>query len=720
MKNTTFKRLLIVLFTGSVWGFAQAAKPPEEHASDYYLHALILEKNGDLSKAAAEYEKALKLEPMSAYLHRSSASLALRMGELEKAAEEVDKAVALDPKDHDTRILAGEVYFTKGDVPEARAQLEQALRIQPDSEEALLNLAYVAGLKEPQKALDYYKKYLALHPGSPRLYERMALLYQELGNNKAAEESWKQVLAASDGSDSVKAQLSLGRIYEVKNDTATALQFYEEARRTDPHDLSLLLHLGQVYYKLSRSTEAISVFEQAYEIAPDNLAANFWLALLYEDSQNWPLAVEHMERVSQTISEPGILLRLSYYQAQAEDTKASLQTLEKLRSLDPDNPDYIYYVALGYEQAGQLRRAADTLKQFLKIKPNDAGAHFQLGTLLDRLGHFDEAVSHLLTAIELKPDYDMALNYLGYSWADRKIKLPDAEALILRAIRVDSSNAAYLDSLGWVYYQEARYAEADRVLSQADELVKDPLIAEHWGNALWKLDQKTKALELWVRSMQSGGESARLRKEIKEARKEVSAPEQGHIVLNLAHNVWAGVKDFSGLAKVTVEHGGHNAKFIIQIDYRRKELLRMEPLGPGFSGFLMLENGKWVNALMNSSAVDDDMHKAAIKIENILSGDFVEVFLDDPNLAMEISGATGRFSSGGLKLSMDMDYARVLGAEWPPIDDHHKADSMSLDKYEPLEHFFLPVELIYKSPDSDLKITISFGRLHANQSSSRP
>ena len=82
--------------------------------------------------------------------------------------------------------------------------------------------------------------------------------------------------------------------------------------------------------------------------------------------------------------------------------------------------------------------------------------------------------------LRLDPAYADALNYLAYLWANRGIRLDDALRHIQAALALDPDNAAYLDTLGWVYYQQGRYADALDLLLQADRLrPNDPEILGH-------------------------------------------------------------------------------------------------------------------------------------------------------------------------------------------------------------------------------------------------
>jgi tetratricopeptide (TPR) repeat protein len=103
----------------------------------------------------------------------------------------------------------------------------------------------------------------------------------------------------------------------------------------------------------------------------------------------------------------------------------------------------------------------------------------------------------------LDPDFDEALNHLGYMWAERGINLQIARDMIERAVKAEPENPAYLDSLGWVLFQLKKPAEALPPLQKAVELLKEPdaTVFDHLGDVLKALGRLPEAREAWQKSL---------------------------------------------------------------------------------------------------------------------------------------------------------------------------------------------------------------------------
>jgi Flp pilus assembly protein TadD len=117
--------------------------------------------------------------------------------------------------------------------------------------------------------------------------------------------------------------------------------------------------------------------------------------------------------------------------------------------------------------------------------------------LLERLGRSDEALAELRAIVADYPDDAIALNALGYTLADRGQNLREAQKLIKRALEIDPTNAAILDSMGWVLYRRGRGEEAANYLRRARVLSRDPEIAAHLSEVLLSIGERSEALEVF-------------------------------------------------------------------------------------------------------------------------------------------------------------------------------------------------------------------------------
>ncbi len=117
--------------------------------------------------------------------------------------------------------------------------------------------------------------------------------------------------------------------------------------------------------------------------------------------------------------------------------------------------------------------------------PGDADLIYEQAMMTEKVGKFDEMETLLRKVIEIKPDYHHAYNALGYSLAERNLRLPEAKQLIEQALKLAPGEPFIVDSLGWVEFRLGNLPEAAKLLRQAHTGRPDAEIAAHLGEVLW-------------------------------------------------------------------------------------------------------------------------------------------------------------------------------------------------------------------------------------------
>ena len=145
----------------------------------------------------------------------------------------------------------------------------------------------------------------------------------------------------------------------------------------------------------------------------------------------------------------------------------------------------------------QYRQAHELLAQALAKTPEDTDLLYEQSMVAEKLGLLDEMERLLRQVIQLKPDYHHAYNALGYSLADRNVRLPEARDLIRKAIEFAPSDPFIRDSLGWVEFRMGNTLEAVQIFEAAYKARPDAEIAAHFGEVLWSLGQRDRALAIW-------------------------------------------------------------------------------------------------------------------------------------------------------------------------------------------------------------------------------
>jgi len=134
--------------------------------------------------------------------------------------------------------------------------------------------------------------------------------------------------------------------------------------------------------------------------------------------------------------------------------------------------------------------------------PDDPDLLYELALAAEKLGRADEMEKILRRVIALQPDYQAAYNALGYSLADRNQRLPEARALIEKALTFAPNDPFILDSLAWVEFRSGNKLEAVRILRAAFAARPDAEIAAHLGEVLWAMNLREEANAAWAKGLE--------------------------------------------------------------------------------------------------------------------------------------------------------------------------------------------------------------------------
>ena len=573
---------LFVLFLSPVAAAPASGSADARSAQNEYLRGTLLERRGATTEALAAYEKALALDPGSAFIAGEAAELALDLEDLSRAEKWARRRLELAPGDPKSRLILGKVFWVRGDLAAAEAEISKALGASPSSEEALFALVELVAVHEPKKARDLLEKFLSSNPehASRALYELGRLDAQEERYPPAIEKLRRSI--AFDSSESGPARLALAQVYEILRDTPSAIAQYKRLLSDEPDDLELWAHIGELQTASGDLESARETFSGLKKAKPDDPAACAWLASDAEKAGDFVRAAAFLKDSAGLRDDPTLNLRLGYYLLQARGMKEAMQILTQARKRWPKDDRIAYYLALGCDDLGERRQALGLLREVLSVKPEDREARWQLATILEKTGDIAAAEIEFRRLLADTPEDAPTLNYLGYALADRGLKLEEAEILTRKALSLEPTNPAYRDSLGWVLFKMGRSTEAVRELSaSARALPDDEAVLEHLGSALHALGKDESAWRVWRLSQSLGSVKAGVKAEALE--KGLSQEARGERWRGHLEEVHGGLKRFSAICEVKGKIAGRAISQKALLSFKLPKELVFEILGPLFS-----------------------------------------------------------------------------------------------------------------------------------------
>jgi tetratricopeptide (TPR) repeat protein len=625
--------VLLALGLATAHAAPSSGSPASRQAQAEYLRGTLLERRGAYAEALSAYEKAMALDPSAAFIAGEAAELALQLEDRDRAEKWARKRLELAPSDAKSRVILARVLWTRGDTDGAEAEFETALKDDPASADTLFALTELVAGRDPKRARKLLEDFLARNP------EHAARALFELGRLDAQEEHYDAAIEKLkraielDDAESDPARLVLAQVYEVEHATAAAVDAYQRLLNDDPDDAELWGHVGELQASMGALEDARATFRKLKEKHPGSPAACAWLAADAEAAGDFARAAAELKDSAGLKDDPTLNLRLGYYQLQSGGMKEAMATLGDARRRWPKDDRIAYYLALGHDDLGEHAEAVKLLREVLTVKPDDRDARWQLATILEKMNKIDEAEPEFRRLIADKPDDAPALNYLGYSLADRGLKLDDALGLVQRALAIEPSNPAYRDSLGWALFKLGRSTEAATELTAAARaLPDDDSVWDHLGETRKALGQDEGAWRAWRLSQSFGGAKAGTKADA--LQKDLTAEAAGELWRAHLEAVHGGLTRYSAVCTLKGRVGGRTVERDAMLTFRAPKELTLEILGPLFAPVARArvdERGFSMDRFPVEGATDEQVRGAAegvlSMVDAVLAG---EPFLPGP------------------------------------------------------------------------------------------
>ena len=368
-----------------------------------------------------------------------------------------------------------------GDDAAASAAARRAATLRPDWDLAALLEAQIAQKRSPAAAAKVLGDFVARNPNSreARLnYARALVLDKRLPEARAQFEA---VLAASPGNTEVIYAVGL---------LAFQLKDYEVAEE----NMKRLLSLG---YR-------------------DADGARYLLGQIAEERKAWPQALQWYEGIAE--GEHFVAARMRAANAIAKQGRID-EARAFLRRVAAESPGDQAQLSVAEAQllreANRSQEAFQVLDEALKKDPDQPELLYDYALTAEKLERFDVLESNLRKLIEVRPDHAHAYNALGYSFAERNLRLPEARKLVERALELAPDDYFIIDSMGWVLYREGDLKGAAEQLRRAYSGRPDAEIGAHLGEVLWMLGERDEANRVWQESLKASPDNETLQKTIK-------------------------------------------------------------------------------------------------------------------------------------------------------------------------------------------------------------
>lgn len=460
-----------------------------------------------------------ELEPDSEMATQTLETLLLSTGRFIPAEPLLAKRLAAARTDGSLPAVYRKLQGLLSRVADRSAALDMLGRLaEPDAgvPEARLAVGAIAmAADRPQRALAEARAAMTLAPDDPEPVLAAARYAHQAQEPAQAREILNGFLQRNP--DATDARFMLARLLMAEGDAGAAREQFEHALARRPDDPTILFSLGQLAYQTGQPEVASDYLKRYVELPADvrrdNAPAFMFLGQLAEERRRYQEAIDWYGRIEGGEQFVPALIRRAI-------SLGKLDRADEARTLLRDAPvgrseDRIRLVLAESQvlrDAGRHEEAFDLLGGAIADRPDNPDLLYDQAMVAERLDRIDVLEKNLRRIIAGQPDHAHAYNALGYTLADRGMRLEEARQLIEKALSLSPDDAHIQDSMGWVLFRLGRLEEAERHLRQAWERAPEAEIATHLGEVLWAQGRHEEARRMWQEASSREPDNETLRK----------------------------------------------------------------------------------------------------------------------------------------------------------------------------------------------------------------
>ncbi|MES2015179.1 MAG: tetratricopeptide repeat protein [Pseudomonadota bacterium] len=443
--------------------------PDSDEATQYYLGLALM--TDDLGEAGRIFERRLRdagpaargvvMFQVQQYLARVS----------NRPGADLLLAQLLAPyaDSFEANVLQAQAAFARDDGEPALRHAQAALALKPDSELAILTLAQVTPDQQAVGVL--LDRFLVLNPKAREVRTAYARVLVTQKRYASARTQFEAMLAEQP--DSPGTLYALGIM---------SMQLGEN-RVAEDYFARFIALLDQNPDEQRDTSKVLLILSELAEERGDLKAASRWLGRVGEDDQASYFAAQ---------------IKRGQLMAGQGDLAGARAFLAALKTDEPaQQAQLLVTEAHLLREAGNSEAAYALLADGARRFPANPDLLYDFALLAEKTGRLDVMETSLRAVMAAAPDNHHAYNALGYSLAERNVRLPEALALIDKAMKMAPGDPFIMDSMGWVQYRLGNLAEAEANLRRAYALRADVDIAVHLGEVLWHQGRKADAQQLW-------------------------------------------------------------------------------------------------------------------------------------------------------------------------------------------------------------------------------
>ncbi|PYX23497.1 MAG: hypothetical protein DMG87_05540, partial [Acidobacteria bacterium] len=461
-----------------------------------YLTAGLAElyaKTGRIRDAVMEAQDILKRDPNNLEAHKLLGRIYLRsLGDIQSgngsqnvlklAIEQYEQIIKIEPDSVDDHLLLGRLYKVNNDLQKAESEFKTALKLQPDSEEAVTTLALLYTEEGDSTRAAQVLSAVPDASRSAKLYSVLGYTYEQQKEYKKAIDAYRKAIALDrDNLDAIR-----GLAENLMNDgqSEAALEQYKVIADANPEDAQTYVRIAEIYRRGGKFDLALENLKKAQSMVPDSIDVPYNLARVYQAQGRYDDAAQILQDLLKKTEKPdnnytqaeknnrSVFLELlgSVYRDN-NNSQLAIETFRKMLTLGDENAERGYQQIIDtYREARQWQQATDTAKEAVQKLPNDRGLKMVYASQLADMGQAEAGLQQVKALLKGKPEDREVYITLAQMYSRLK-RWPDAQESLDKAEQVSSKP----EDKQYVYFLRGSMYERQKKYDQAEEMFRKVL-----------------------------------------------------------------------------------------------------------------------------------------------------------------------------------------------------------------------------------------------------
>jgi len=466
---------------------------------------------GDRADALIDARKMVLLYPREAQLRYLYGNMLALEGQASDAITQLEKCIELDPQNEAAFLELADLYQNTKQTHKAIVVAKELTRHVPSSVAGWSQLSRLYLINSQHKeALVPARRAWEMQSANPQLTQIYAITLQLNGKLKQAVRIYEQLYHLDPTDEELTGRMV--DLYRELGNLDSAIELLDEMiKQGGEAKPAVQMQKAILLWELKRNDEAARLLDQLVKSYPDSDRVRYLAAFGQERLEQFTKALELYQGIAANSplrkdADFRILMII------AKDKKRANEAYELAKKLldDPQATWEAYGVIAGvFGDTGHYDDAWRAADAGYKKYPDKPRLLFIKGVYEEKAGKRDACIATMRQVIKVDPENSSALNFLGYLFAEKGEHFDEAEQLITTALKLKPNDGFYLDSLGWLYYQKGDYKKAHVTLEQAVKMEpNEGVIFEHLGDVKKAMSDKAGAHAMYQKALRSSIEDS--------------------------------------------------------------------------------------------------------------------------------------------------------------------------------------------------------------------